>query len=173
MRSPIGQFTDPAKTVSKCYNALIRLLDPYFYATKPYAIHTKKMLKTYESGNLIAILKTKQLSHLHHFLCREEKIKRRRTLKQTKTTSHSLVLGDLNQRTSASTTSYFIKANNFIRYFEFFRPCCNPFVCLRVKTPALCLFVCFLFSVNHFLSISALSIFVVKHLRGAKTDCVR
>ena len=84
MRSPIGQFTDPAKTVSKCYNALIRLLDPYFYATKPYAIHTKKMLKTYESGNLIAILKTKQLSHLHHFLCREEKIKRRRTLKQTK-----------------------------------------------------------------------------------------
>ena len=42
------------------------------------------MLKTYESGNLIAILKTKQLSHLHHFLCREEKIKQRRTLKQTK-----------------------------------------------------------------------------------------
>ena len=100
----------------------------------------KKMLKTCKSENLIAILKTKQLSHLHHFLCREEKIKRRRTLKQTKTTSHSLVLGDLNQRTSASTTSYFIKANNFIRYFEFFRPCRSPFVCLRVETPVLCLF---------------------------------
>ena len=68
MRSPIGQFTDPAKTVSKCYNALIRLLDPYFYATKPHAIHTKKMLKTCESENLMAILKTKQLSHLHHFI---------------------------------------------------------------------------------------------------------
>ena len=98
------------------------------------------MLKTCESENLIAILKTKQLSHLHHFLCLEEKIKRRRTLKQTKTTSHSLVLGDLKQRTSASTTSYFIKANNFIRYFEFFRPCRSPFVCLRVETPVLCLF---------------------------------
>ena len=53
---------------SKCYNVLIRLLDPYFYATKPYAIHTKKMLKTCESENLMAILKTKQLSHLHHFI---------------------------------------------------------------------------------------------------------
>ena len=58
----------------------------------------KKLLKTCKSENLIAILKTKQLSHLHHFLCREEKIKRRRTLKQTKKTSHR-VLGDLNQRT--------------------------------------------------------------------------
>ena len=38
------------------------LLDPYCYATKPYAIHTNKMLKTCESENFIDILKTKQLS---------------------------------------------------------------------------------------------------------------
>ena len=90
----------------------------------------KKMLKTCESENLIA----------HHFLSREEKIKRRRTLKQTKTTSHSLMLGDLKQRTSASTTSYFVKANNFIRYFEFFRPCR-----LSVRESKHLFFVCFLF----------------------------
>ena len=105
---------------------------------------------------------SKQLSHLHHFLCQKKKIKRQRRLKLAKTKSHSPVLVDLYQRTSASTTSY---SDPVAAYLSAWESKHLFFVCFFLIT--FCQFE--RLPTGHITDWN--DIFVVKHFRGAKTDC--